>query len=114
MGAGVDIIENGIDSIGNTLENGQEWAKEKIIANTSPQTRKILKQTAVVAEEVAKYSVIGVTALLGVAAASLQVMVFKSQWTSYTVQEGDTFDSIGNKFTMTERAMRARNNALKK
>ncbi len=114
VGSGVDIIENGIDSISNTLENGQEWAKEKIIANTSPETRKLLKQTAVVAEEVAKYSVIGVTTLLGVAAASLQVMVFKSQWMTYTIQEGDTLDSIGNKFTMTERAMKSRNKLLKK
>lgn len=44
----------------------------------------------------------------------MQVMVYKSQWTSYTVQEGDTLDSIGNKFTMTERAMKAKNSLLKK
>jgi len=73
-----------------------------------------MKQTAEVAQEVAKYSVVGVTTLLGVAAASLQVLVFKSQWMSYTVQAGDTVDSLGNKFTMTERALRARNGHLKK
>jgi len=80
-------VENGLEAIGDTLDSAQEWTKNTIVKNTSPRTRKILKQTAVVAEEVAKYSVIGVTSLLGVAAVSMQVMVYKSQWTSYTVQE---------------------------
>lgn len=80
-------MENGLEAIGDTLDSAQEWTKNTIVKNTSPRTRKILKQTAVVAEEVAKYSVIGVTSLLGVAAVSMQVMVYKSQWTSYTVQE---------------------------
>ncbi len=111
---GMDIVENGFEAIWDTLDSAQEWTKDKIIENTSPRTRKILKQTAAVAEEVAKYSVIGVTSLLWVAAASMQVMVYKSQWASYTVQEWDTLDSIGNKFTMTERAMKARNWLLKK
>jgi LysM repeat protein len=108
-----NVVSGTIQSVLDILSNSQEWAKQKIIENTSPRTREIMKQTAAVAGEVAKYSVVGVTTLLGVAAASLQVLVFKSQWMSYTVQAGDTIDSLGNKFTMTERALRARNGHLK-
>lgn len=87
----------------------QTWSKNTIIANTSPETRKVIKQVAVVTKEVAKYSVIGVTCLLGAAALSLNIMVFKTQWKAYTITDGDTFDSIGSKFNMTERAIRRRN-----
>lgn len=41
-------------------------------------------------------------------------MVFKSQWKSYTVQDGDTFENIGSKFNMTERALKRRNGIDKK
>ena len=41
-------------------------------------------------------------------------MAFKAHWISYTVQAGDTLDSLGSKFTMTDRAMKTKNKALKK
>ncbi len=91
----------------------QTWSKNTIVANTSPETRKVMKQVAVVTKEVAKYSVIGVTILLGAAALSLNIMVFKTQWKAYTIADGDTFDSIGSKFNMTERAIRRRNGIAK-
>lgn len=72
-----------------------------------------MKQVAVVTKEVAKYSVIGVTSLLGATAISLNIMVFKTQWKAYTIAEGDTFDSIGSKFNMTERTIRRRNGIAK-
>lgn len=84
------------------------------MAHTSKETRAIMKKTAEVAVVAAEYSVVGVTALLGVTAASLNVMVFKSQWKTYTVQEGDDMDAISSRFNMTERAIRRRNGKLKK
>lgn len=80
-------MTSSVDSIIGIVDDAQDWAKQKIIENTSPMTRRIMKQTAVVAEEVAKYSVVGVTSLLGALGVSLNVLVFKSQWISYTVQE---------------------------
>jgi LysM repeat protein len=74
----------------------------------------VMKQVAVVAEETAKYSAVAVTSLLGATAVSLNIMVFRTQWKTYTVQEGDTYDSIGGRFTMTERSLRKRNGFLKK
>lgn len=114
INGGLDGLLDVFGTLWSAIDDSQDWAKQKIIENTSPATRKVLKQVAVVTEEVAKYSVIGVTTLLAVAAAWMQVMVYKSQWLTYTVQAGDTIDSLGNKFTMTERAMRAHNGLLKK
>lgn len=73
-----------------------------------------MKKTAEVAVVAAEYSVIGVSVLLGVTAASLNVMVFKSQWKTYTVLEGDNIDAISSRFNMTERALRRKNGKLKK
>lgn len=73
-----------------------------------------MKKTAEVAVVAAQYSVIGVTTLLGVTAASLNIMVFKSQWQTYTIQEGDDMESISSRFNMTERAIRQKNGKLKK
>ena len=63
------LINGGIDALSSAYTNGQDWAKQKIMENTSADTRKLIKKVAVVAEEVAKYSVIGVTTLLALAAA---------------------------------------------
>jgi LysM repeat protein len=41
-------------------------------------------------------------------------MVFKTQWKTYVVEEGDTFEKIGSKFNMTERALKRRNSIDKK
>lgn len=41
-------------------------------------------------------------------------MVFKSQWQTYTISEGDTFETIGSKFNMTERAIKRKNGIDKK
>lgn len=74
-----------------------------------PIVREIVEVTAVVA----KYSVVTIAGIVWVAAVTLHIMAYKAHWVSYTVKPGDTFDSLGNQFTMTERAMRAKN-GLKK
>lgn len=80
-------VSSALDSIGTRVDTIQDWTKQTIIENTSPETRKILKKTAAIAEEVTKYSLIIATTLLVALAVSLYVMVYKSQWTTYTVQE---------------------------
>ena len=110
----LDIMGTAVNRVSAQIDDTQEMIKKEIIENTSPRTRKIMKKAVVIAEVVAQYSVIGVVSLLGALAVSLHFMVFKSQWLSYTVQEWDTLDSLGNKFTMTERAMKTKNAHLKK
>lgn len=75
-----DGIDSGVNTISGTFDSPQKRLKQKIIENTSPQTRKVMK-------EVAKYSVAGVVTLLAALAAGLHFMIYKSQWMSYTVQE---------------------------
>lgn len=75
-----DGIDSGINSISDTFDSIEKRLKQKIIENTSPETRKVIK-------EVAKYSLAGVITLLAALAAGLHFMIYKSQWMSYTVQE---------------------------
>ncbi len=111
---GKDILNNIFDAGSDALNSAKNSARDFIVENTSPRTRAIMKKTAEVAVVAAEYSVIGVATLLGVAAASLNIMVFRSQWKTYTVQEGDSIDAISSKFNMTERAIRRKNGKLKK
>lgn len=41
-------------------------------------------------------------------------MVYKAHWMKYTVQEGDTLESLSDKFTMTTRKIGLRNSMLQK
>lgn len=107
------ILQTSIRKATDSIGTSQNFLKQKIIENTSPRTREILKQTAEIAAEVAQYSVIAVASLVAAFAGALHIMAYKAQWVSYTVKPGDTIDSLGNKFTMTERAMRSKN-GLKK
>jgi hypothetical protein len=107
------VFGTSINKIWESLKKGRDDVKNIIIANTSPQTRETIQNIAEVAVVVWKYTVIGATALLGTTTAALNVMVYKAHWSSYTVQPGDTFDSLGSKFTMTERAMRKKNSLSK-
>lgn len=117
----INFVEDATGVIGEIYQNivsepfqsAGEFLKETLIENTSPEVRAIIAQTGEVAQEVGKYTVIGATWLLWVTAVSLNILVFKSMWTTYTVLEWDTLSSIGSQFTMTERAMRARNGLWK-
>lgn len=80
---GSNIIKSGL----HISEEAQIWTKRTIASHTSPHTRKIMKEVAAVTVETAKYSVIGVASILGVAAVSLNIMVFKTQWKTYTIQD---------------------------
>lgn len=102
-----DGIDSGVSTLSGTFDSIQKRLKQKIVENTSPETRKVIK-------EVAKYSLAGVITLLAALAAGLHFMIYKSQWMSYTIQEWDTLDSLGSKFTMTSRAIKAKNSLLKK
>lgn len=112
--SGYSILSQSINRVGDTLNTAEDWSRMTIIANTSPETRKVMKQVAAVTTEVVKYSVVGVICLLGASAIGLNIMVFRTQWTAYTILDGDTFDTIGSKFNMTERALRRRNGIDKK
>lgn len=107
------ILQTSIRKATDSIGTSQNFLKQKIIENTSPRTRAVLKKTAEIATEVAQYSVIAVVSIFAAFAGALHIMAYKAQWVSYTVQPGDTIDSLGNKFTMTERAMRSKN-GLKK
>lgn len=113
VSGGMKILQTSIRKATDSIGTSQNFLKQKIIENTSPRTREILKQTAEIAAEVAQYSVIAVASLVAAFAGALHIMAYKAQWVSYTVKPGDTIDSLGNKFTMTERAMRSKN-GLKK
>lgn len=113
VSGGMKILQTSIRKASDSIGTSQNLLKQKIIENTSPRTREILKQAAEVAVEVAQYSVIAVASIVAAFAGALHIMAYKAQWVSYTVQAGDTIDSLGNKFTMTERAMRSKN-GLKK
>ena len=107
------ILQTSIRKASDSVGESQNFLKQKFIENTSPRTREILKKTAEITAEVAQYSVVVIASVLWVGAISLNIMAYKANWISYTVKAGDTLDSIGNQFTMTERAMRAKN-GLKK
>lgn len=113
VSGGMKILQTSIRKATDSIGTSQNFLKQKIIENTSPRTREILKQTAEIVAEVAQYSVIAVASLVAAFAGALHIMAYKAQWVSYTVKPGDTIDSLGNKFTMTERAMRSKN-GLKK
>lgn len=113
VSGGMKILQTSIRKASDSVEESQNFLKQKFIENTSPRTREILKKTAEITTEVAQYSVVAIASVLWVGAISLNIMAYKANWISYTVKAGDTLDSIGNQFTMTERAMRAKN-GLKK
>lgn len=110
---GIKILQTSIWRVSDAIGNSQNFLKRNIIANTTPRTRRVIRKTAEVTVEVAQYSVIALASVIWIWALSLNFMAYKAHWASYTVQVGDTFDSIGNQFTMTERAMRGKN-GLKK
>ncbi len=113
VSGGMKILQTSIRKASDSVGESQNFLKQKFIENTSPRTREILKKTAEITAEVAQYSVVAIASVLWVGAISLNIMAYKANWISYTVKAGDTLDSIGNQFTMTERAMRAKN-GLKK
>ena len=113
LSGGMKILQTSIRKASDSVGESQNFLKQKFIENTSPRTREILKKTAEITAEVAQYSVVVIASVLWVGAISLNIMAYKANWISYTVKAGDTLDSIGNQFTMTERAMRAKN-GLKK
>jgi hypothetical protein len=110
---GMEILQTSIQKASDSISESQNLLKQKIIENTSPKTREMLKKSAEVIAEVAQYSVIAIASVLWVWTISLSIMAYKANWVSYVVKAGDTLDSIGSQFTMTERAMRAKN-GLKK
>lgn len=113
VSGGMKILQTSIRRASDSIGTSQNFLKQKIIENTSPRTQEILKQTAEIVTEVAQYSVIAVASLVAAFAGALHIMAYRAQWVSYIVQPGDTIDSLGNKFTMTERAMRKRNGIKK-
>lgn len=110
----VKNIQSILNSAIRGVENAWEYLTNKYSDLTSPEFRQIVRDIAEVAVVVGKYTIIGGAALLGVTAATLQVLVYKSQFISYTIQAGDTLESIASRFTMTNRGINKYNPALKR
>lgn len=107
------VLKESLQKVASTIALGKEFLNEKYVAATSPETRAMIREVAVVAAVVSKYTIIGAATLLGGTAIALQTMIYKAQFTSYTVQAGDTLESIGNQFTMTNRKLGKFNSTLK-
>ena len=61
---GMEILQTSIQKASDSVKDSQNFLKQKIIENTSPRTRAILKKTAEVTAEVAQYSVIAIASVL--------------------------------------------------
>lgn len=110
------FVENGIDTLSglassvlDTYDTIITGFKDIVKANTSPEVQKILKKSLDVAQTVWKYTVVASAALLWSAWLALNFLIYKSAYTTYTVMSGDTMASIWNKFSMTDRALGAKN-----
>ena len=62
---------------------------------------------------VSKYSLAGVSTLLAILFIALNIMIFRKSWTYYTVQTGDSIDSIATQFNMVNSALIRKNPHLK-
>lgn len=89
--------------IKNTIEN-----------NTSPETRKKIRQAITIAKETAKYSIVSILSLITATTGALNIMAYRKRWKDYVVEPGDTFESIGGKFNMTDIGIKRRNNFISK
>jgi LysM repeat protein len=106
---GIDWIKDLINKAGDFIENSQNYFKQKIGENLSPKLQEGIKKTLEVAEDIAKYWAVTIASILWAVGTALQIMIHKARWLSYVVQEGDTLESIGNNFTMTNRAIKNMN-----
>lgn len=71
-------------------------------------TKKVLKKTKSVTKEVAitaEYSFAVAFVMLGMLFMSLNMLVYRSRWSRYKVQKGDTLENILSQFTMVESSL---------
>ncbi len=101
------VLSDSILGIGDNI-------KDFVRDHTSERTQKVLKVAVTVAEVGIKYSVLWVTAILVVVLWWAQIMMYKRRWIGYTVEIGDSIESISSKFTMTTRALKNKNKHLQK
>jgi LysM repeat protein len=107
------VLGTSTNKIWQSIKKAQNDVVNIVQSNVSPETFNTIKQIAAAAKEVSKYTVIWATSLLWTTAAALNVMVYRAHWSSYTIQPGDTIESLWNQFTMTERSMLKKNSLQK-
>ena len=93
----------------SALDRIEQSIKDALLPHMWPSMRALVRWAITAIENIATYSVIWIICLLGALAAALQAMVYRTKWWTYTIQPGDTYESIGNQFTMTSRAISKRN-----
>ncbi len=86
----------------------QKFGKEKV-DKTVFATKNALSTTMKETVVVATYSVKGVIVLFAAMFVGLNIMVYKSIWTVYRVQEGDTLESVANRFNMFKSRLKSKN-----
>lgn len=64
VSGGMKILQTSIRKASDSVEESQNFLKQKFIENTSPRTREILKKTAEITTEVAQYSVVAIASVL--------------------------------------------------
>lgn len=80
-------------------------------------TKKVLKITKHTTKEVAigaEYSTLFALIMLGGLFLALNVLIYKRRWFYYTVEKGDTTETILSRFTMTEASLLRSNPFLRK